>query len=449
MGGAFVMAFKTGEKTGMMTRALHAGWSHDPATGSFGLPVYMTAGYRFESPEMAMRLFELEEPGHLYSRISNPTVAAFEQGLASLEGGVDCVATASGQAAFSHLLSALCSAGDHVVAGRRLYGGTLTLLKNVFGRLGVSCTIVETDDPDSVRAAITQQTRCILTETIGNPVMNVAPLEKLAEIARENSIPLVVDNTFATPALCRPFEWGASVVIHSATKYLSGHGHVIAGAIVDGGNMDWNGSGKWGALTEPDASYHGLVFAERFGPSALAAKIRCSILRDLGGCLSPFNAYLLHLGLATLPLRMARHSENALEVASFLEGHPGVEWVRYPGLSSHPQKALSDRYLPNGAGGMLAFCIKGGVEAGKDFLKSLKLFATVANLGDSRSMALHPASTTHGQLSPADRKAAGIEDGLIRLSVGIEDADDILADLDQALEKAARKGGALDGRTNG
>ncbi|NLI96558.1 MAG: O-acetylhomoserine aminocarboxypropyltransferase/cysteine synthase [Synergistaceae bacterium] len=443
------MAFKTGEKTGMMTRALHAGWSHDPATGSFGLPVYMTAGYRFESPEMAMRLFELEEPGHLYSRISNPTVAAFEQGLASLEGGVDCVATASGQAAFSHLLSALCSAGDHVVAGRRLYGGTLTLLKNVFGRLGVSCTIVETDDPDSVRAAITQQTRCILTETIGNPVMNVAPLEKLAEIARENSIPLVVDNTFATPALCRPFEWGASVVIHSATKYLSGHGHVIAGAIVDGGNMDWNGSGKWGALTEPDASYHGLVFAERFGPSALAAKIRCSILSDLGGCLSPFNAYLLHLGLATLPLRMARHSENALEVASFLEGHPGVEWVRYPGLSSHPQKALSDRYLPNGAGGMLAFCIKGGVEAGKDFLKSLKLFATVANLGDSRSMALHPASTTHGQLSPADRKAAGIEDGLIRLSVGIEDADDILADLDQALEKAARKGGALDGRTNG
>ncbi len=443
------MAFKTGEKTGMMTRALHAGWSHDPATGSFGLPVYMTAGYRFESPEMAMRLFELEEPGHLYSRISNPTVAAFEQGLASLEGGVDCVATASGQAAFSHLLSALCSAGDHVVAGRRLYGGTLTLLKNVFGRLGVSSTIVETDDPDSVRAAITPQTRCILTETIGNPVMNVAPLEKLAEIARENSIPLVVDNTFATPALCRPFEWGASVVIHSATKYLSGHGHVIAGAIVDGGNMDWNGSGKWGALTEPDASYHGLVFAERFGPSALAAKIRCSILRDLGGCLSPFNAYLLHLGLATLPLRMARHSENALEVASFLEGHPGVEWVRYPGLSSHPQKALSDRYLPNGAGGMLAFCIKGGVEAGKDFLKSLKLFATVANLGDSRSMALHPASTTHGQLSPADRKAAGIEDGLIRLSVGIEDAGDILADLDQALEKAARKGGALDGRTNG
>ena len=443
------MAFKTGEKTGMMTRALHAGWSHDPATGSFGLPVYMTAGYRFESPEMAMRLFELEEPGHLYSRISNPTVAAFEQGLASLEGGVDCVATASGQAAFSHLLSALCSAGDHVVAGRRLYGGTLTLLKNVFGRLGVSCTIVETDDPDSVRAAITQQTRCILTETIGNPVMNVAPLEKLAEIARENSIPLVVDNTFATPALCRPFEWGASVVIHSATKYLSGHGHVIAGAIVDGGNMDWNGSGKWGALTEPDASYHGLVFAERFGPSALAAKIRCSILRDLGGCLSPFNAYLLHLGLATLPLRMARHSENALEVASFLEGHPGVEWVRYPGLSSHPQKALSDRYLPNGAGGMLAFCIKGGVEAGKDFLKSLKLFATVANLGDSRSMALHPASTTHGQLSPADRKAAGIEDGLIRLSVGIEEAGDILADLDQALEKAARIGGAFDGRTNG
>ncbi|NLH94692.1 MAG: O-acetylhomoserine aminocarboxypropyltransferase/cysteine synthase [Synergistaceae bacterium] len=443
------MAYKQGEKTGLMTRALHAGWSHDPATGSFGLPVYMTAGYRFESPEMAMRLFELEEPGHLYSRISNPTVTAFEQGLTALEGGVDCVATASGQAAFSHLLSALCSAGDHVVAGRRLYGGTLTLLKNLFGRLGLSSTVVETDDLDAVRAAVTPQTRCILTETIGNPVMNVAPLEGLARIARENEIPLVVDNTFASPALCRPFEWGASIVIHSATKYISGHGHVIAGAIVDGGNMDWKGSEKWGFLTQPDPSYHGLVFSDRFGPGALAAKIRCSILRDLGGCLSPFNAYLLHLGLATLPLRMSRHSENALKVASFLEQHPAVEWVRYPGLSSHPQKSLADRYLPNGAGGMLAFCIKGGVEAGKTFLKSLQLFATVANLGDSRSMALHPASTTHGQLTPADRKAAGIEEGLIRLSVGIEDIDDILADLDQALESGERAGGSCHGRTDG
>jgi O-acetylhomoserine (thiol)-lyase len=436
------MMCKTGEQMGMMTRALHAGWSHDSATGSFGLPVYMTAGYRFDSPEMAMRLFELEEPGHIYSRISNPTVAAFEQGLASLEGGVDCVATASGQAAFTHVLAALCSAGDHVVAGRRLYGGTLTLLKNFFGRMGVSFTIVETDELEAVRAAVTPQTRCIITETIGNPVMNVAPIEGLAEIARESNIPLVVDNTFASPALCRPIEWGASIVIHSATKYISGHGHVIAGAIVDGGTMDWEASGKWEALTSPDASYHGLVFSDRFGTAALAAKIRCSILRDLGGCLSPFNAYLLHLGLATLPLRMARHSENASRVASFLESHPQVEWVRYPGLASHPQKTLAERYLPNGAGGMMAFCIKGGVDAGRTFLESLKLFASVANLGDSRSMALHPASTTHGQLSPGDRKAAGIDEGLIRLSIGIEDAKDILDDLDQALGKATRTGGA-------
>jgi O-acetylhomoserine (thiol)-lyase len=434
------MVSKKGEKMGMMTRALHAGWSHDKSTGSFGLPVYMTAGYRFDSPEMAMRLFELEEPGHIYSRISNPTVAAFEQGLAALEGGVDCVATASGQAAFTHVLTALCSSGDHVVAGRRLYGGTLTLLKNVFGRLGVSNTIVETDDLDAVRAAVTPRTRCIITETIGNPVMNVAPLEGLAEIARENAIPLVVDNTFASPALCRPIEWGASIVIHSATKYISGQGHVIAGAIVDSGNMDWEASGKWQDLTAPDASYHGLVFSERFGKGALAAKIRCSTLRDLGGCLSPFNAYLLHLGLATLPLRMARHSENGRKVASFLENHPQVEWVRYPGLESHPQHGLAGRYLPSGCGGMMAFCIKGGVDAGRTFLESLGLFASVANLGDSRSMALHPASTTHGQLSALDRKAAGIDDGLIRLSIGIEDAEELLEDLDQALGRSALTG---------
>ena len=434
------MTRKTGEKMGMMTRALHAGWSHDSATGSFGLPVYMTAGYRFDSPEMAMRLFELEEPGHIYSRISNPTVAAFEQGLASLEGGVDCVATASGQAAFTHVLAALCSEGDHVVAGRRLYGGTLTLLRNFFSRMGVSSSIVETDDLDEVKRAVTPKTRCIITETIGNPVMNVAPLEGHAEIARDNGIPLVVDNTFASPALCRPIEWGASIVIHSATKYLSGHGHVIAGAIVDGGNLDWKESGKWEALTEPDASYHGLVFSDRFGRAALSAKIRCSILRDLGGCLSPFNAYLLHLGLATLPLRMARHSENGLKVAAFLQNHPQVEWVRYPGLASHPQHGLARLYLPDGCGGMIAFCIKGGVDAGRTFLESLELFASVANLGDSRSMALHPASTTHGQLSAADRKAAGIDDGLIRLSIGIEDADDLLDDLGRALESAARTG---------
>ena len=433
-----------GEKMGMMTRALHAGWSHDRATGSFGLPVYMTAGYRFESPEMAMRLFELEEPGHIYSRISNPTVAAFEQTLASLEGGVDCVATASGQAAFTHVLGTLCSAGDHVVAGRRLYGGTLTLLRNFFSRMGVSNTIVETDDLDAVRAAVKPETRCIITETMGNPGLNVAPLEGLAEIARGHGIPLIVDNTFASPALCRPIEWGASIVIHSATKYISGHGHVIAGAIVDGGNLDWEAAGKWESLTAPDASYHGLVFSDRFGKGALAAKIRCSILRDLGGCLSPFNAYLLHLGLATLPLRMARHSENALQAASFLEAHPQVEWVRYPGLSSHPQHGLANRYLPSGSGGMVAFCIKGGVDAGRTFLESLQLFASVANLGDSRSMALHPASTTHGQLSPADRAAAGIEEGLIRLSIGIEDAADIIGDLDQALKKAGTGAGPND-----
>lgn len=429
------------KKWNFATKAVHAGWRSDPATGSFGLPMYVTAGYRFEDGDHAMRLFNMEEEGHLYSRISNPTVEVFEKAVAQCEGGVDAVATSSGQAALMHALLCLCSAGDHIVVAAKSYGGTLTLVKNLLGKLGIDSTVVDTDDVEAVRQSVKPNTRCVITETIGNPCLNVAPLEELAAVTEEHNIPLVVDNTFASPALCRPIEWGANVVIHSVTKYISGHGQIIGGVIVDGGNMDWQRIDKWPALTEPDPSYHGVVFTEKFGNAALAAKIKVSILRDAGGCLSPFNALMAKTGLSTLHLRMERHSFNALSVSKFLEGHPMVEWVSYPGLESSPSYEKGQKYLPNGAGGMVAFCIKGGLKAGKAFMEGLELFSCVANLGDVRSMAIHPASTTHGQLTPQERKACGIEEGLIRLSVGIEDVEDILADLERALEKAQRGAG--------
>jgi O-acetylhomoserine (thiol)-lyase len=429
------------KKWNFATKAVHGGWKSDPATGSFGLPMYVTAGYRFEDQEHAMRLFNMEEEGHLYSRISNPTVEVFEKAVAQCEGGVDAVATSSGQAALTHLLLCLCSAGDHVVVATKSYGGTVTLVKNLMSRFGISSSFVDTDDVEAVRNSIRPNTRCVVTETIGNPCLNVAPLEELAAITREHHIPLVVDNTFASPALCRPKEWGANVVIHSVTKYISGHGQIIGGVIVDCGNMDWGASDKWPALTEPDPSYHGVVFTEKFGPAALAAKIKVSILRDAGGCLSPFNALMAKTGLSTLHLRMERHSSNALSVARFLEEHPMVQWVSYPALESSPSYERAQKYLPNGAGGMVAFCIKGGLEAGKAFMGALELFSCVANLGDVRSMAIHPASTTHGQLTPEERKACGIDEGLVRLSVGIEDIEDILEDLDKALSKAQQEAG--------
>lgn len=417
---------------GPMTRALHAGWRSDSATGAFGLPIYMTAGYEFRGTEHAAELFALNEPGYIYTRLGNPTAAAFEEALSSVEGGSSAVATSSGQAAFSTLIAALASAGDHVIVARSSYGGTLTLLKNLFGRFGVEVDVVDVNHPCNVQAAIKENTRAVICEVVGNPTMNVAPLETIAGVAHREGVPFVVDNTF-TPVLCRPFEWGADVVVYSATKYISGLGNVVAGAIVDSGKFDWTSDPRWASLNTPDPAYHGLVFTERFGGDALTAKIRASIMRDLGTNPSPFDCYLLRQSLATLPLRMERHSTGAVRTAEFLESHPRVERVLYPGLDSHPQRDLAKQYLPEGCSGMMAFDIKGGYDAGVRFLGSLELFANVANVGDSRSMAIHPASTTHAQLSAEERAASGIGEGMIRLSIGLEDADDIIADLDSAL----------------
>lgn len=424
---------------GLMTRALHSGWTSDPATGASALPIYATAAYQFRGAAHAADLFSLNEEGFIYSRLSNPTVMAFEKGLNALEGGVGCLATASGHAAYVHLITALCSAGAHIVASKKLYGGTLTLLRDIFTRLGVTTTFVDTDHPCQVQQAIRDDTRLILTEIIGNPLMNVAPLGTLARLADRYGVPLVIDNTFASPALCRPFEWGAHVVVHSTTKYISGSGNLIGGAVVDSGSFDWCMYGdKFPGLARPDKFYHDIVFAEKFGKAALYAKLHFSILRDLGGCPSAFDGWLLHHALATLPLRMARISENALAVAKFLEAHPGVEWVSYPGLPSHPQNDLAKIYLGDGCGGMIAFSVRGGLEAGRRVLDNVELIGHMANVGDSRTLIVHPASTTHSQLTPEQRAEIEIGEGLIRLSVGMEDVADIIADLEPALEAAGK-----------
>lgn len=423
---------------GLMTKALHCGWRCDPATGASGLPIYATAAYQFRDAEHAANLFSLNDEGFIYSRLSNPTVMAFEQGLNALEGGVGCLATSSGQAAYVHLITALCSAGDHVIASKKLYGGTLTLLRDIFTRFGVTTTFVDTDHPCQAEQAMRDETKAIITEIIGNPLMNVAPLETLGRLASRHGVPLVIDNTFASPALCRPLEWGAHIVVHSTSKYISGNGNLIGGAVVDGGNFDWNArADKFPGLTRPDPNYHDIVFTEKFGSAALYAKLHASIIRDLGGCPSAFDGWLLHLSLGTLPLRMERVSANALAVAKFLEDHPQVEWTLYPGLESHPQNDLAKIYLKEGCGGMIAFSIKGGLEAGRKFLNSVSLIGHMANVGDSRTLVVHPASTTHSQMTPEQRAEVEIGEGLIRLSTGLEVVADIIADLEQALRVAA------------
>lgn len=427
------------KKYGLMTKALHSGWICDPATGASALPIYATAAYQFRDAEHAASLFSLDEEGFIYSRVSNPTVMAFEMGLNALEGGVGCLATSSGHAAYVHLITALCSAGDHIIASKKLYGGTLTLLQDIFTRFGVTTAFVDTDHPCQVEQAIQDSTKAIITETIGNPLMNVAPLETLGRLASRWGIPLIIDNTFASPALCRPFEWGAHAVIHSTTKYISGNGSLIGGAIVDGGNFDWNKyASRFPCLTKPDKAYHNIIFTEKFGKAALYAKLHVSIIRDLGGCPSAFDAWQLHNSLATLPLRMARVSENALAVAKYLDIHPQVEWVSYPGLANHPQNDLAKIYLADGCSGMMAFSVSGGLEAGRKLLNSVELIGHMANVGDLRTLLVHPASTTHSQMTPEQRAEVEIGDGLIRLSVGLEDVADIIDDLEQAFE-AARK----------
>ena len=417
---------------GFSTRQLHAGQSPDLSTGSRAVPIYQTTSYVFKDTEHAARLFALEEMGNIYTRIMNPTSDVFEQRIASLEGGVGALATSSGHAAQTMAILALCGAGDHIVSATNLYGGTYNQFVYTFPRIGIDVTLVDSSDPDNFRRAIRPNTKILYGETLGNPRINVFPLEEVAAIGREFRIPLMIDNTFATPYLCRPFEWGANIVTHSTTKFIGGHGTSIGGMIVDGGNFDWAGSGRFPNFTEPDESYHGLVYAQ-LGAPAFILKTRVQILRDIGACISPFNSFLFLQGLETLSLRMEKHVSNTQKVAEYLSTHPKVKWVTYPGLSDHPDFVAAKKYLPRGAGAILGFGIQGGLEAGKRFINRLKLFSHLANVGDAKSLAIHPASTTHSQLSAEQQESAGVSADFIRLSVGIEDIEDILWDLDQAL----------------
>ena len=419
-------------KFGFTTRQLHAGQKPDPTTGSSVTPIYQTSSYVFKSTEHAARLFSLEEEGNIYTRIMNPTTAVFEQRIADLEGGSGALAASSGQAAQVMVVLNLCGAGDHIVAASTLYGGTVSQFHNTFPKIGIETTFVDPTDPDNFRRAIQPNTKLIWGETLGNPRINVFPFEQVSVIAQENNIPLVIDNTFATPYLCRPFEWGVNLIVHSTTKFISGHGTTIGGVVVDGGNFDWAASGRFPAFTSPDPSYHGLVYAD-LEELAFITKARVQILRDLGACQAPFNSWLNIQGLETLSLRMERHVQNAQKVAEYLESHPNVEWVSYPGLTSHSDHEIAQKYLPGGAGGILGFGIRGGRKAGVDFIDSLRLFSHLANVGTAQSLAIHPASTTHSQLSSEQLTNAGISPDFIRLSVGIEDIDDITWDLEQAL----------------
>ena len=418
------------------TLAVHAGQVPDPTTGSRAVPIYQTTSYVFNDADHAGRLFGLQEFGNIYTRIMNPTTDVFEKRVAALEGGVAGLATASGQAAETLTILTLAAAGDEIISTTSLYGGTYNLFHYTLPRLGITVRFVDADDFDGLRAAINSKTKAVYTESLGNPKLDVVDLETLAKIAHENGLPLIVDNTTPSPALVRPIEWGADIVVNSATKFLGGHGTTIGGVIVDAGNFDWAASGRFAEFVAPDPSYHGLSYWEAFGKIAFILKARIQGLRDTGGSLSPFNSFLLLQGIETLHLRLQRHSENALVVAKHLERHPGVEWVNYPGLESSSYHARARKYLPNGQGALVTFGIRGGYAAGKTLIDALKLFSLVANIGDAKSLVIHPASTTHQQLTAEEQASTGVTPELVRLSVGIEDIRDILADLDQAIEKA-------------
>ncbi len=418
---------------GFNTRALHAGQRPDPATGARAMPIYQTTSYVFEDTDHAATLFALQRFGNIYTRIMNPTTAAFEERMASLEGGVGALATASGQAAQFIAIFTLMGEGDEIVASNTLYGGTYTQFDISFRKLGIQATFVDSSDPDNFRRAITPRTRALYAETIGNPRIDVLDIEAVAAIAHEHGLPLIVDNTFATPYLCRPIEWGADIVVHSATKFIGGHGTSIGGVIVDSGKFRWD-NGKFPGLTEPSKGYHGIRFYETFGNFAWIMKARVESLRDMGPALSPFNAFLFLQGLETLGLRMERHVANARAVAEFLAAHPAVAWVNYPSLPDSPHYALAQKYLPKGAGAVFTFGVKGGFEAGRALIENLQLFSHLANVGDAKSLVIHPASTTHAQLSEEEQRAGGITPDMIRLSIGLEDVEDLIWDLDQALQ---------------
>ncbi len=421
------------------TLALHAGQSPDPATGSRTVPIYQTTSYVFRDTDHAANLFGLKELGNIYTRIMNPTTDVFEQRIAAIEGGTGALGVASGSAAITYALLAITRIGDEIVSGNNLYGGTYELLNYTFPKLGRKVVFVDSTDVEAYRKAVNEKTRAIYIESLGNPKLDIPDFEAIADIAHEAGIPLVVDNTSAV-GLVRPIEHGADIVVHSATKFIGGHGNSIGGSIVDSGKFSWN-NGKFPELTDPDPEYHGLKYWDTFsafpglGNVAFVFKVRLQLLRDTGAAISPFNSFLLLQGLETLHLRIQRHSENALKVAQYLSNHPKVSWVNYPGLPDHPSHELASKYLKGGYGALIGFGVKGGVEAGKQFINSLKLFSHVANIGDSKSLVIHPATTTHQQLTPAEQEATGVKPDYIRLSVGIEDIEDIISDLEQALEK--------------
>ena len=426
---------KTQRNFGFNTRALHAGHVPDSASNARAVPIYQTTSYVFNDSDHAAALFGLQTFGNIYTRIMNPTTAVFEERMASLEGGIGALGVASGQAAQFLALTSLMGSGDEIVAASTLYGGTTTQLDVSFRRLGINTTFVEPDDPENFRRAITPKTRCIFAETIANPRINVLDIQAVADIAHEAGIPLVIDNTFASPWLCRPIEHGADIVVHSATKFIGGHGTSIGGIIIDSGKFPWN-NGKFPYLSEPSPGYHGMKFWDTFGNLAFILRARVEGLRDMGPALSPFNSFLFIQGIETLQFRMEAHSRNAQAVAEYLETHSAVTWVNYAGLPSSRYRSLAKKYLPNGCGAVLTFGIKGGLAAGKKLIDSLELFSHLANVGDARSLVIHPASTTHQQLPDADQLAAGVTKDMVRLSVGLEDLSDIIWDLDQALEKS-------------
>jgi len=425
----------TDQFKGFATKAIHIGHAPDQETKSRAVPLYQTTSYTFDDTAYAADLFGLRKFGNIYTRIMNPTTDVLEQRVAALEGGAAALATASGQAAETLTILTLAQSGDEIVSSTDLYGGTVSLFTHTLSRLGIKVTYVPPNDYEAWEAAVTDKTKAFFVESIGNPKLDILDIEKIAAIGRKHGIPLVVDNTVTTPCLLNPFAHGAAIVVHSATKFIGGHGTSIGGIIVDSGQFDWAASGRFASFLEPDPAYHGLKFLETFGNLTFILRARVLGLRDMGAAMSPFNAWLFLQGLETLALRMERHSQNGLAVAQFLEKHSCVQWVRYPGLPSSPTYGLKEKYLPKGQGALVGFGIKGGQDAAVKFIESCKLFSHLANIGDAKSLVIHPASTTHEQLSAAEQAAAGVTPDYIRLSVGIEDIEDIIVDLNQALEK--------------
>ncbi len=420
------------------TLSLHAGQQPDPSTGARAVPIYMTTSYVFDDSDHAAALFNLEVPGHLYSRLTNPTVAVLEERIAALEGGVGAVCTASGQAAFHLAVVTLMGQGGHIVASRNIYGGTHQMLNVTLPRFGIMATFVDPREPEQFEAAITDDTRLVFAETLGNPGIEVLDISAVAEVAHNAGLPLMVDSTFSTPYLIRPIEHGADIVMHSVTKFLGGHGVALGGVLVDGGRFDWEASGRFETMTEPYVGYHGISFADEFGPGAFITRARAEGLRDFGAAMSPANAFHLIQGIETLPLRMQKHVSNAEAVTEMLVNHDAVGWVKYPSAPDHPDRELARRLYPHGAGAILSFGIKGGRQGGRKFIESVKLASHLANVGDAKTLVLHPASTTHQQLSAQDLLAAGVSEDLIRVSVGIEDPRDIIDDLARALRASQR-----------